>query len=238
MKDSLKHSFSEQPQTYSSQRHRQGSRRLLEDVLVGWDGYQLMGGSHVTNVPPFDVDDFSSLKDRFLVYLDGIEPYLLQILENGPYVPKYPAFTFENVLIKPQKQWSHKDRKLANQDKRVKSIIISCLPNDVMKSVIKCDTAKSMWNDFILSHKGPSDTRDTDIAALRLKLNTFKALEGEKVKATYARLNFLLNELENKDVKILQAEDSDSDVEEDTRSGTEFLADLNAEFHDRALLSN
>ncbi|GKF79462.1 hypothetical protein Tco_0235030, partial [Tanacetum coccineum] len=102
------------------------------------------GGSHVTNVPPFDVDDFTSWKDRFLVYLDGLEPYLLEILENGPYVPKSPASTSENILIKPQKQWSHDDRRLANQDKRLKSIIISCLPNDVMKSVIKCATAKSM----------------------------------------------------------------------------------------------
>nr|GEZ07332.1 hypothetical protein [Tanacetum cinerariifolium] len=32
----------EQPQTYSSQMHRQGSRRLLEDILVSWDGYQLV----------------------------------------------------------------------------------------------------------------------------------------------------------------------------------------------------
>ncbi|GKA33285.1 hypothetical protein Tco_0719652 [Tanacetum coccineum] len=32
--------------------------------------------------------------------------------------------------------------------------------------------------------------------------------------------------------------DSDSDVEEDTRSRKEFLADLNLEFHDRTLLSN
>ncbi|GKB01854.1 hypothetical protein Tco_0829898 [Tanacetum coccineum] len=54
--------------------------------------------------------------------------------------------------------------------------------------------------------------RDTKIAALRLKFNAFKALKGEK--------------------------ESDSDVEEDTRSGSEFLADLNAEFHDRALLAN
>ncbi|GKC04727.1 hypothetical protein Tco_0996337, partial [Tanacetum coccineum] len=229
MKDSLKHSFSEQPQTYSSQRHRQGSRTLLEDVLVGWDGYQLvcrwntlkdlleqrfaaivgyrkkMWGmsSHVTNVPPFDVDDFSSWKDRFLVYLDCLEPYLLEILENRLYVPKYLASTSKNVLIKPQKQWSHKDKKLANQDKRLKSITISCLPNDVMKSVIKYITAKSMWNGLILSHDGPSDTRDTKIAALRLKFNAFKALEGEK--------------------------ESDSDVEEDTRSSSEFLADLNAD---------
>ncbi|GJU07230.1 hypothetical protein Tco_1123660 [Tanacetum coccineum] len=37
---------------------------------------------------------------------------------------------------------------------------------------------------------------------------------------------------------VVQNDDSDSDVEEDTRSSSEFLDDLNAEFHDRALLSN
>ncbi|GJV16229.1 hypothetical protein Tco_1361552 [Tanacetum coccineum] len=30
-----------QSQTYSSQRHRQRSQRLLEDILVSWNGYQL-----------------------------------------------------------------------------------------------------------------------------------------------------------------------------------------------------
>ncbi|GJR82764.1 hypothetical protein Tco_0153549 [Tanacetum coccineum] len=103
--------------------------------------------------------DFFSWNDRFWVYLDGLEPYLLEILENGPFVPKSPASTFENVLIRPQKQWSPEDRKLVNQDKRLKSIIISCLPNDILKSVIKCTTAKSMWNDLILGHDGPPKTR-------------------------------------------------------------------------------
>nr|GEV03543.1 hypothetical protein [Tanacetum cinerariifolium] len=41
------------------------------------------GGSHVTNVFEFDKEDFSSWKDRFLVYLDGLEPSLLEILEKG-----------------------------------------------------------------------------------------------------------------------------------------------------------
>ncbi|GJS54889.1 retrovirus-related pol polyprotein from transposon TNT 1-94 [Tanacetum coccineum] len=99
------------------------------------------GGSHVTNVPAFDREDFTSWKVRFL-----------------------------------------------------------------------CKTAKEMWNDLILAHERPSDTRDTKIAALRLKFNAFKSLEGEK--------------------------DSDSDVEEDQRSSNEFLADLNAEYHERALLAN
>ncbi|GJS65390.1 retrovirus-related pol polyprotein from transposon TNT 1-94 [Tanacetum coccineum] len=91
--------------------------------------------------------------------------------------------------------------------------------------------------------KIPSDTRDTKIAALRLKFNAFKSLKGEKVMETFTRLKCLLNDLENNGVIIPQAEvnatfDSDLDVEEDQRSSNEFLANLNAEFHERALLAN
>ncbi|GKB95120.1 retrovirus-related pol polyprotein from transposon TNT 1-94 [Tanacetum coccineum] len=118
------------------------------------------------------------------------------------------------------------------------SIIVSCLPNDIMKSVIKFVTAKAMWTDVVLAHEGPFDTRDTKTIALRFKFHAFKALKGEKVNGTFTRLKCLLNDLENNGVSISQAEDSDSDVEEDTRSSSEFLADLNTEFHDRALITN
>ncbi|GJU84669.1 retrovirus-related pol polyprotein from transposon TNT 1-94 [Tanacetum coccineum] len=163
------------------------------------------GCSNVTNVPDFDKEDFSSWKDRFLVYLDGLEPYLLEVLENGPFVPMSSLSTSTNLLTKPQIQWSPEDRKLANQDKRLKTIIISCLPNDVMKSVIKCTTAKAMLTNLVLAHEGPFDTRDTKIAALRLKFNAFKALEGEKVNGTFTRLKCLLNDLKNNGVSIPQA---------------------------------
>ncbi|GJX52553.1 retrovirus-related pol polyprotein from transposon TNT 1-94 [Tanacetum coccineum] len=157
------------------------------------------------------------------------------IRKRGPYVTKSPASTSEYILIKPQKQWSHDDSKLANQDKRLKTIIISCLPNDVMKYDIKYATAKSMWNDLILSHEGPYDTMDTKIASLRLKFNTFKALEGEKSETKRVTI-------QSSTPKALifssYTQDSDSDVKEDTKSINEFLADLNAEFHDRALLAN
>ncbi|GKD13963.1 retrovirus-related pol polyprotein from transposon TNT 1-94 [Tanacetum coccineum] len=114
--------------------------------------------------------------------------------------------TTENPLPNCQNQWSNAKIRLANQDKRLKSIIISCLPNDVMKSVINCKTTKEIWNDLILAHKGPSDTRDTKIAALRLKFNAFKSLEDEKVNATFTRLKCLLNDIENNGVTIPQAE--------------------------------
>nr|GEW42468.1 retrovirus-related Pol polyprotein from transposon TNT 1-94 [Tanacetum cinerariifolium] len=247
------------------------------------------GGSHVTNVPTFNKEDFMSSKVRFLVFLDRLEPYLLKTLEDGPFVTMPSFSTSKNTLPKRQNQWSNAESRIANQDKRLKSIIISCLPNDVMKSVIKCKTKKEMWNDLILAHEGPYDTRDTNIAALRLKFNAFKSLEGEKVNVTFTRLKCLLNDLENNGVTIPQVEfnatfvnsqprkwlsmnqsqrannsikndslatmygkynyeeglidqiyesDSDSNVEEDQRTSNEFMADLNAEYHERALLTN
>ncbi|GJY21902.1 hypothetical protein Tco_0394468 [Tanacetum coccineum] len=156
------------------------TRNNVAQNFVNEDLPQLLdsrGGSHVTNV-----------------------------LENRPFVPMSPLSTSTNPLAKPKKQWSSKDRKLANQDKRLKSIIISCLPNDVMKSVIKCTTATATWTGL--------------------------------VNGIFTKLKSLLNDLENNSISIPQDEDSDSDVEEDTRSSSEFLADLNDEFHDRTLLAN
>ncbi|GKA02525.1 RNA-directed DNA polymerase, eukaryota [Tanacetum coccineum] len=42
------------------------------------------GGFHVTLVPQLEVDEFRNRKDRMTVYLDELEPFLLEILENGP----------------------------------------------------------------------------------------------------------------------------------------------------------
>ncbi|GJW00595.1 hypothetical protein Tco_1555846 [Tanacetum coccineum] len=66
---------------------------------------------------------------------------------------------------------------------------------------------------------------------------------SEKVNGTFTRLKCLLNDLENNGVTIPQAEvnvtfDSDSDVEEDQRTINEFMADVNAEYYERALLAN
>nr|GEZ48010.1 hypothetical protein [Tanacetum cinerariifolium] len=130
-------------------------------------------GSHVSNVPGFKVDDFTSWKIIFIVFLDGLEPYFLKTLEEGPFIPMPAISTLENPLPKRQNQWTHSETRLVNQDKRLKR---------------------------------PSDIRDTKIAALRLKFNAFKSLEGEAVKGTFTRMKCLLNDLEINGVTIPQAE--------------------------------
>ncbi|GKB90324.1 hypothetical protein Tco_0962596 [Tanacetum coccineum] len=122
------------------------------------------GGSHVTNVPAFDKEDFTSWKVRFLVFLDGLEPYLLKTLEDGPFVPMSSLSTTENPLPKRQNQWSN---------------------------------AESQTQRF--------------------------SIQASSSKALISNTPF---------------QDSDSDVEEDQRTNNEFMADLNAEYHERALLEN
>ncbi|GKC69032.1 hypothetical protein Tco_1114915, partial [Tanacetum coccineum] len=209
-------------------------------------------------------------------------PQLLDSRGDGPFVPLSNLSTATNPLRKPQNQWTHAEARLANQDKILKSIIISCLPNDVMKAVIKCKTTKAMWNDLILSHERPFDTRDTKIAALRLKFNAFKALEvnatfvnslprkwlnmnqtqrannsikNDCLATLYRKYNYeegLIDQMYESETQRFtiqvssskalisnnQFQDSDSNVEEDLRSSSEFIADLNVEYHERALLAN
>ncbi|GKE66042.1 hypothetical protein Tco_1520203 [Tanacetum coccineum] len=51
---------------------------------------------------------------------------------------------------KPDNQWTGDERKAANLDQRLKSLIMSVLPNDQMNIVINYLTAKSTWDDLIL----------------------------------------------------------------------------------------
>nr|GEX25056.1 hypothetical protein [Tanacetum cinerariifolium] len=171
-----------------------------------------------------------------------------------------------NPFLKRQNQWSNAESRLANQDKRLKSTIIGYLPNDVMTSVIKYKTAKEMWTELCLAYEGPSDTRDTIIATLRLKFNAFKALESEKVNANNSIKNDSLTALYGKyhyekglidDIYAAETQkftiqassskalisnnhfqDSDSDVEEENITNNEFMADMNAKYHERDLLAN
>nr|GEZ02300.1 hypothetical protein [Tanacetum cinerariifolium] len=182
------------------------SKNMVDDDLLLSQFLDSRGGSHITNVPTFDKDDFTSWKIRFLVFLDGLEPYLITTLEDRQFVSVSNLSTPANPLPKRQNQWSNVENHLAKQNKRLKSIIIGCLLNDFMKSVIKYKTTKEIWTELCLAYEGPSDTRNTKITVMRLKFNAFKALEGEKVDGTYTRLKCLLNDLENNGVIISQSE--------------------------------
>ncbi|GJV36814.1 retrovirus-related pol polyprotein from transposon TNT 1-94 [Tanacetum coccineum] len=77
---------------------------------------------------------------------------------------------------KPEGQWTGDERKAANLDQRLKSLILFVLPDDQMNFIINCLTAKPTWDDLILYHEGPFDVKEIRVMDLK-----YKALMNELV---------------------------------------------------------
>ncbi|GJY77328.1 hypothetical protein Tco_0482444 [Tanacetum coccineum] len=98
------------------------------------------------------------------------------------------------------------ERRVVVQDQRLKSIIISCLPDDIMKSVISCETAKATWTNLVHNFEGLSDTKENRIMDLKLEHQTFRANPTESLSQTYTHYKTLLNELANDGVNLSKHE--------------------------------
>ncbi|GKE56634.1 hypothetical protein Tco_1495819 [Tanacetum coccineum] len=118
-------------------------------------------------------------------------------LEDGPFQPKTTK-----GANKPEAQWSNDERRVVNQDQRLKSLIISCLPDDITESVISCATTKKTWTDLVHSFEGPSYTKENKIMDLKLEYNTFRAKPSESLSQTYTRYKTLINKLLNDGVTL------------------------------------
>ncbi|GJW71458.1 hypothetical protein Tco_0128375, partial [Tanacetum coccineum] len=91
----------------------------------------------------------------FLCHIIGIEPQFENIIKNGPFILMTAG------QRKPENQWTRDERKAANLDQRLKSLIMYVLPDDQMNSVINYLTAKSTWDDRTDFQDSPDDEEDT-----------------------------------------------------------------------------
>ncbi|GKC40876.1 retrovirus-related pol polyprotein from transposon TNT 1-94 [Tanacetum coccineum] len=83
---------------------------------------------------------------------------------------------------------------------------MSCIPDDIMESVISCVSAKEKWTDLVHSFEGPSDTKENRIIDLKLQYQTFRAKSTESLSQTYTHYKTLLNELANDDANLSKHE--------------------------------
>nr|GEY22192.1 retrovirus-related Pol polyprotein from transposon TNT 1-94 [Tanacetum cinerariifolium] len=134
------------------------------------------GGSYFAIVPQLEVGKFKKWKKRILCYLTGIEPYYITCMKDDPFQPK----TAEGAN-KPEAQWSNYERRVVNQIQRLESIIISCIPDDIIESVISCETAKDTWNDLVHNFEGLSDTKKNKIMDLKSEYNNFRAKPSKSI---------------------------------------------------------
>nr|GEU45231.1 hypothetical protein [Tanacetum cinerariifolium] len=157
-------------------------------------------GGQLNVAPVLEVENFTNWKERFICHIIGIEPQFEKIIKNSPFISMTAG------QRKQENQWTGDERKAANLDQRLKSLIMSILPDDQMNTVINCLTATSTWDDLILYHEGPSDVKESKVMDLKLCYNTFKFKEGESLTQTFIKYKALINDLVNDGIKLSKLE--------------------------------
>ncbi|GJU39952.1 hypothetical protein Tco_1192909 [Tanacetum coccineum] len=145
--------------------------------------------------------------------------------DNTPIAIQPPCYS-ASKLRKPEGQWTADERKASNLDQRLKSLIMSVLPDDQINSVINCLTAKSTWDDLILYHEGPSDVKESRVMDLKLCYNTFKFKEGESLTQTFTRYKALMNELVNDGIILSKLEINNGFINGFTKEVSKVLPSL------------
>ncbi|GJZ94320.1 hypothetical protein Tco_0666523 [Tanacetum coccineum] len=129
-----------------------------------------------------------------------------QTLEyRGGQLNASPVLEVENFTNWKKRFMCHiiDERKATNLDQRLKSLIMSVLPNDQMNSVINCLTVKSTWDDLILYHEVPSDVKESRVMDLKLCYNTFKFKEVTKEVANFCQSLRNTNHVEDSELDPL-----------------------------------
>ncbi|GJU95700.1 retrovirus-related pol polyprotein from transposon TNT 1-94 [Tanacetum coccineum] len=139
---------------------------------------------------------------------------------------------------KPEGYWIGDERKAANLDHQLKSLIMSVLPDDQMNSVINCLTSKSTWDDLILYHEGPFDVKESRVMDLKLCYNTFKFKEVETLIQTFTRYKALMNKLVNDGIKLSKLEINTSFINRLPKKWLSFCQNLRNTNHVKSELAS
>ncbi|GJZ01534.1 retrovirus-related pol polyprotein from transposon TNT 1-94 [Tanacetum coccineum] len=130
--------------------------------------------------------------------------------------------------------------------------------DDIMESVISCETAKSTWIDLIHSSKDPSNTKENRIMDLKLEnANHTQTLDLADIYGRFFYEDNLISKRYTEKKKalittpsnspistaffsnnIVQNFQENSDDEANERSSEEYLRDIELEFHERDQLAN
>ncbi|GJS17521.1 hypothetical protein Tco_0411993 [Tanacetum coccineum] len=179
-----------------------------------------------------------------MCHIIGIEPQFENIIKNGPYIPMVAG------QRKPEGQWTGDERKTANLDQRLKSLLIyKALMNELVNDGIKLlkleintsfiNGLPKKWLSFCQSLKNTNHVKASELASLFGKLKYEENLidniyETEKNKSLVSTTPLSTAFFST---YIVQDFQDSPDDEEDTRSSHEYLNDLEDEYQARDLLA-
>ncbi|GJZ83341.1 retrovirus-related pol polyprotein from transposon TNT 1-94 [Tanacetum coccineum] len=190
---------------------------------------------------------------------------VLQLVDKkgGSYAAIAPKLELPKIAegnAKPESQLTPDERRVVVQDQLIKIIIMSCLPHDIMDSIISCVSAKETWTDLVHSFEGKSPLKVshslpekwlTFSQGLRnanhtqtldlVDINERFVYEDNLIQRRYSNTKKALITTPSSTListaffsnNVIQDFQENSDDESE-----EYLRDLDIEHHERALLEN
>ena len=146
---------------------------------------------HVLHMPNYpgpvwngNAEEFDTYVLHFKVYIEGIDSYLKQILEKGPFVPYImtvlteatdttPATT--KTTAKPFEQWSEEDRRLVQLDAKLRNMVLASVPKILVPTLVPHLTTKSMFDQLVDQNKGNAKSLKAQKVNLNKAYETFFA---------------------------------------------------------------
>ncbi|GKB30832.1 hypothetical protein Tco_0870233 [Tanacetum coccineum] len=134
-------------------------------------------GGQLNAAPILEVENFTNWKKRFMCHIIGIKPQFENIISNGPYIPMATG------QRKPETQSTLEERKAANLDQRLKSLIMSmllALMNEFVNDGIKLSKLEintgfikglpKKWIAFCQSLRNTNHVKESELPSLFGKL--------------------------------------------------------------------
>ena len=95
-------------------------------------------------------DDYLTWKVKIILYLEAADPYFIDMITDGPYVPKKlvakEGTTPEHYVDKTRAEMTREERLEVLKDSKVKSILHNSLDYVMSNRVIACKTSKEIWD--------------------------------------------------------------------------------------------
>lgn len=139
---------------------------------------------NVGHAPFFDGQDFDYWKTCMLIHLEAVGETVLNIVEEG-YVVLDPAHP------------TPADKENIKANAQAKNILIRSLCKEEYHRVCKLKTAYEMWKTLLEAHEGTKMVKSAKLFICKGKFEGFTLLPNEELKAAFARLNNMVNDLKD-----------------------------------------
>ncbi|XP_057778091.1 uncharacterized protein LOC130996840 [Salvia miltiorrhiza] len=162
--------------------------------------------SRLSSLPMFSIEKYDIWKFRLESFLTAQHCRMWEVITNGPItitetvkrVPVDPhQDPYDEVQPKQKADFSTEERKQDELDNLAKSIISGTVPDKHVMKIIKCGTAKEMWDILERMCVGSEEIKENKLSIACQKFDSFLMLKNESVKEMELRFNQILNKVQS-----------------------------------------